>query len=313
MNNYINTLNKSEQKLFQKVLGFYPTLKPRYYKFVINKINESKLSDNSKEKMLKYNEYIYNNMFDSGEFLKTIDDYTIGDLIFIDPNKEAYIDEFVKINNEYYIIPNNYNEGMDNPIPLYLISHKKRNENTDNSIFTINKEKTIADMTTKDVITSQVQFLIKFIAENQLDLNPIYQRDYVWTTEQKQSFITSLVQGKTTIKPTYLYNNVPINEPMYEVLDGKQRINAVLSYMKNEFSVNSFYYRDLSIIDTNKFLHLPVEYTRIKYYHPEKGHMTMPLEYKIELFLQINEYGQRMSDKDLERTKQYIQKKSQLN
>lgn len=310
MNNYINTLNKSEQKLFQKVLTFYPTLKPRYYKFVNNQIHKTKLSDKSKEKMLKYNEHIYNNMFDSGEFLKSINDFKIGDLIYIDPNKEAYIEEFIEINNEYYIIPNGYNEGMDNPIPLYLISHKKRNENTDNSIFTINKEKTIADMTTKDVITSQVQFLIKFIAENQLDLNPIYQRDYVWTTEQKQSFITSLVQGKTTIKPTYLYNNVPVNEPMYEVLDGKQRINAVLSYMKNEFSVNGLYYRDLSIKDTNKFLHLPVYYTRIKYYHPQKGHNTMPLEYKIELFLQINEYGKRMSDKDLERAKQYMQKKA---
>lgn len=313
MNNYIKTLNKSEQKLFQKVLAFYPSLKPRYFKFVINKINESKLSDNSKEKMLKYNEHIYNNMFNSGEFLKTIDNFTIGDFIYIDPNKEAYINEFIEINNEYYIIPNDYNEGMDNPIPLYLISHKKRNESSDNSIFKINKEKTIADMITKEVITSQVQFLIKFIAENQLDLNPIYQRDYIWTTKQKQSFITALIHGKTTIKPTYLYNNVPINEPIYEVLDGKQRINAVLSYMKNEFSVNGFYYRDLSIKDTNKFLHLPVEYTRIKYYHPEKGHMTMPLEYKIELFLQINEYGQRMSDKDLEKAKQYMQKKSQLN
>lgn len=310
MNNYINTLNKSEQKLFQKVLGFYPTLKPRYYKFVINKINESKLSDKSKEKMLKYNEYIYNNMFNSGKFLKSINDFKIGDLIYIDPNKEAYINEFIEINNEYYIIPNDYNPGLDNPIPLYLISHKKRNETSDNSIFTINKEKTIADMTTKEVITSQVQFLIKFIAENQLDLNPIYQRDYIWTIEQKQSFITALIHGKTTIKPTYLYNNVPINEPMYEVLDGKQRINAVLSYMKNEFSVNGFYYKDLSIKDTNKFLHLPVKYTRIKYFHPQKGHTTMPLEYKIELFLQINKYGQRMSDKDLEKAKKYIQKKA---
>lgn len=310
MNNYIESLNKSEQKLFQKVLTFYPSLKPRYYKFVNNQIHKTKLSHKSKEKMLKYNEHIYNNMFDSGEFLKSIDDYTIGDFIYIDPNKESYIHEFVKINNEYYIIPNDYNEGLDNPIPLYLISHKKRNESSDNSIFTVNKEKTIADMTTKDLITSQVQFLIKFIAENQLDLNPIYQRDYVWSTEQKQSFISSLVQGKTTIKPTYLYNNVPINEPMYEVLDGKQRINAVLSYMKNEFSVNGLYYKDLSIKDTKKFLHLPVEYTRIKYFHPQKGHMTLPLEYKIELFLQINEYGQRMSDKDLERAKQYIQKKA---
>lgn len=128
--------SKSEQKLFQKVLTFYPSLKPRYYKFVINKINKTKLSDKSKEKMLMFNVKIYNNMFDNGEFLKSIDNFKIGDLIYIDPNKEAYIEEFTEINNEYYIIPNDYNEGMDNPIPLYLISHKKRNENPDKSIFT---------------------------------------------------------------------------------------------------------------------------------------------------------------------------------
>lgn len=308
MNNYIKTLNKSEQKLFQKVLDFYPTKKPRYYKFVINKINESKLSDKSKEKMLKYNEHIYNNMFDSGEFLKSINDFTIGDLIYIDPNKEAYVEEIVEINNEYYIIPNFYNSLLDNPIPLYLASHTKRNENLDVSIFKIDKKDTITNHITKDVITSEVQFLIKYISENQLDLNPPYQRDYVWTTEQKQSFIKALVQGKTTIKPTYLYNNCSVNEPMYEVLDGKQRINAVLSYLKNEFDINGLYYRELSVFDARKFLKIPVEYTRIKYYHPEKGHMTMPLENKIELFLQINEYGQRISDTDLEKAKQYIKK-----
>ena len=32
----------------------------------------------------------------------------------------------------------------------------------------------------------------------------------------------------------------------------------------------------------------------------------MPLRDKIELFLQINEYGQRMSDEDLEKAKHFI-------
>ena len=93
---------------------------------------------------------------------------------------------------------------------------------------------------------------------------------------------------------------------MYEVLDRKQRINAVLSYMKHEFSINGLYYRDLSAFDAKKFIKIPVEYTRIKYFDPQKGHITMPLRDKIELFLQINEYGQRMSNEDLEKAKHFI-------
>lgn len=306
MNNYINTLKKSEQKLFQKVLDLYPTLRPMYYKHVVNKIHKSKLSQKSKDKMLEYNKVLYSDMFDSGKFLKNINEFSVGDCIYIDINKERYIEEFVKINGEYYIIPSSYDSSVDNPIPIYIISHTKRDENSDVSIFKTAKEDTINDHITKDVITSDIQFLIKYISENQIDLNPIYQRDYVWTIEQKQSFIKALIQGKTTLKPTYLYNNVPVNEPMYEVLDGKQRINAVLSYMKHEFSINGLYYRDLSAVDTRKFLKIPVEYTRIKYFHPQKGHITMPLRDKIELFLQINKYGQRMSDEDLEKAKSFI-------
>lgn len=306
MKNYIKTLKKSEQKLFQKVLDLYPTLRPMYYKHVVDKIHKSKLSQKSKEKMLEYNKVIYTNMFDNGKFLKTINDFSVGDCIYVDVNKERYIEEFVEVNNQYYIIPDNYNPLLDNPIPLYMVSLKKRDENSDISIFKIANEDTINDHITKDVITSDIQFLIKYISENQLDLNPPYQRDYVWTIEQKQSFVKALIQGKTTLKPTYLYNNVPVNEPMYEILDGKQRINAVLSYMKHEFSINGLYYRDLSAVDAKKFLKIPVEYTRIKYYHPKQGHITIPLRDKIELFLQINEYGQRMSDEDLEKAKHFI-------
>ena len=306
MDNYIKTLKKSEQKLLQKVLDLYPTLRPLYYKHVIDEIHKSKLSQKSKDKMLEYNKVIYMDMFDSGKFIKTINDFSVGDYIYVDVNKERYIEEFVTINGEDYIIPSSYEPSTDNPIPLYLVSHTKRNENSDVSIFNKDKKDTINNHITKDVITSDIRFLIKYISENQLDLNPIYQRDYVWTIEQKQSFIKALIQGKTTIKPTYLYNNVPVNEPMYEVLDGKQRINAVLSYMKHEFSINGLYYRDLSAIDAKKFLKIPVEYTRIKYFHPQQGHITMPLRNKIELFLQINEYGQRMSDEDLEKAKNFI-------
>ena len=186
MENYINSLKKSEQKLFQKVLDLYPTLRPMYYKHVVNEIHKSKLSVKSKDKMLEYNKVIYTNMFDSEKFIKTVNDFSVGDCIYVDVNKERYIEEFIEVNNEYYIIPSFYNSLLDNPIPLYMVSHTKRNENSDVSIFKIAKEDTITDHITKDVITSDIKFLIKYISENQIDLNPPYQRDYVWTIEKNK-------------------------------------------------------------------------------------------------------------------------------
>ena len=70
--NYIQQLGKQDQKRFIKVLEEYPdNLKPRHFINVKTSIkNNKKLSDIAKTQMLKFNDYIFEEMFSSKNFLK---------------------------------------------------------------------------------------------------------------------------------------------------------------------------------------------------------------------------------------------------
>lgn len=69
--NYIQTLKKLDQKRFQNVLDLYEELKPRHYTNIKKQIETNKrLSDIAKTQMLQFNNYIFDKMFASNEFIK---------------------------------------------------------------------------------------------------------------------------------------------------------------------------------------------------------------------------------------------------
>ena len=81
------------------------------------------------------------------------------------------------------------------------------------------------------------------------DMSPPYQRDFVWTVEQKQSYLEYLLQGgKSGLDvfwnmpgyiSTYPSNNVTAR---MELVDGKQRINAVSEFLNNRVPVFGKYF-----------------------------------------------------------------------
>ncbi|MDN2483860.1 DUF262 domain-containing protein [Vibrio agarivorans] len=83
---------------------------------------------------------------------------------------------------------------------------------------------------------------------------PKWQRGLVWNTKQKQAFIESVYIG-------YDLGSVMINSldwpdgqqfatPMSEIIiDGQQRISALIGFVKNDFPVNGLYWRDLTRIE----------------------------------------------------------------
>ena len=112
--------------------------------------------------------------------------------------------------------------------------------------------------------------------------------------------------GKADIKPIFI-RNPKKREGGLEVLDGKQRLTTILEYVRGEFEVEGFYYKDLNNSDIQIFNYTPMVYTEIKYYDNKVGLTMMPTEQKIELFLQVNGYGQHVSDEHLEKIrKEYV-------
>lgn len=305
--NYIQQLGKQDQKRFIKVLEEYPDeLKPRHFINVKTSIeNNKKLSDVAKEQMLKFNDYIFEEMFSSHEFLKECQGFKIGDEVFVDDDDyKHFILEFVVTKDEIFVIFTD-NDLHTSPKMIEMISKEKRPDSNGEPYFYKLKKYSIFDDLNISEITSSVRGLLNKYTRGTYDFNPEYQRELVWTIEQKQAFVKTLMIGDVDLCPTL------ITEPYskrkgkreYEVLDGKQRMMAVIEYIRGEFSIDGLYYKDLSLGDVSRLMNATFKYRLIKYYDKKKGFSKMTIEQKVELFLQINEYGQRVSEEHLDKIK----------
>ena len=79
-----------------------------------------------------------------------------------------------------------------------------------------------------------------------LDLDPDYQRDYCWTEEQKRRYIEWVLKGGTSGKEIYLNHPgwMKSFKGKFEVVDGKQRISAVLDFLHDKIKVFGKYYSE---------------------------------------------------------------------
>lgn len=72
-----------------------------------------------------------------------------------------------------------------------------------------------------------------------IDMNPDFQRGYVWTPEQKVAYVEFIIRGGMTGKE--IYCNCPRFQQGdlkgYVLVDGKQRIEAVIQFLNNNLTV----------------------------------------------------------------------------
>lgn len=130
------------------------------------------------------------------------------------------------------------------------------------------------------------EYFIDNVPIKELNWNPLiigsdnkpkyYQRDYVWTLENKQLLIESiynsincgtiLVRKRSFRELENLKRNYDISElGFYDIVDGKQRLNCIREFLNDEFSdMNGNYYSDLSNMSQHKLLnHQLFQYSEI--------------------------------------------------
>jgi hypothetical protein len=90
------------------------------------------------------------------------------------------------------------------------------------------------------------------LRENGRWVIPDFQRELVWTLEQKIRFIESLVLGLPVGE--YTLHQTP--DYKYEVLDGQQRWNAIFEYVDGKFPVFGYFWKDLNTTSKLGFEHL---------------------------------------------------------
>lgn len=79
------------------------------------------------------------------------------------------------------------------------------------------------------------------------------QREFVWTLEQKQELVLSILKDINIPQfAVVVYSDDdPLGDRLYKIIDGKQRLSAILGFCKNEFPIPSdgelFYFNELPV------------------------------------------------------------------
>ena len=112
--------------------------------------------------------------------------------------------------------------------------------------------------------------------------SPEYQRDYVWTLEDKQRLIRSIFNRTDIGKFIFLEHEYPENR--LEVIDGKQRLNAILEFTQGHFTFEGKTWFQLSWLDKRSFHDLMVQSADLDAKRMKKSDI-------LWLFLSINTAG----------------------
>ena len=132
-----------------------------------------------------------------------------------------------------------------------------------------------------------------------IDMDPDYQRGYVWDQEDKEKLIDSIFNNIDIGKFVFIHKRYSSsNEPLYEILDGKQRVTTLCEFYENKFPYKDRYFNDLSDKDRWHFLEYGISVAEV-----EEADKKTILKY----FLMLNTGGKPMDEKHLNKVKEMIQ------
>jgi hypothetical protein len=210
--------------------------------------------------------------------------------------KEVYGDGKVYVLDEV-CTDNNYGNAYDYEREIVvhwtdIKPYRTPEEINDIPIFTITDDIRIRHMNTS------LMTLVGQMYRWGIDLEPDYQRDLVWDEEDKISLIHSMFHnidiGKfTTIKR-------PFNEdgtiPSYEILDGKQRLSAVIEFFQGRFKYNGKIYQELH----------PKDQHHLKDYHILLAEVQERItqKQKYQYFLKLNTTGKPQSKEHMDKVRE---------
>lgn len=161
--------------------------------------------------------------------------------------------------------------------------------------------------------TISVQMAYDNYLKNKYIVNRKYQRKLVWTLEEKAAFIDSL--SKWYSVPLFLFASKEEQGVIqYEIIDGMQRLNAIMSFIENEYPLESNGqkgYFDLNTLASTKSLFdqgLLEQQTPILDRQICVNITNYPLPYSIinadtksieAIFRRINSFGKQLSNQEI--------------
>lgn len=126
-----------------------------------------------------------------------------------------------------------------------------------------------------------------------IEMNPDYQRELVWSHEDKLLLLDSIFNELDIGKFVFVQYPFDIDKPAYEILDGKQRLSTILDFYEDRIQYKGFYFSDLSPMDKRRFCGTQVVIGIVNERNISK-------EKIVKYFLKLNSTGKPVSKDFLE-------------
>jgi uncharacterized protein with ParB-like and HNH nuclease domain len=85
---------------------------------------------------------------------------------------------------------------------------------------------------------------------NKINYNSSYTRKYIWNKEQQKLFIDSIIKKFPIPSFTFKQNNNNTGFISFDIVDGKQRLLTLKTYINNEFTISinntEYHFKDLN-------------------------------------------------------------------
>lgn len=155
------------------------------------------------------------------------------------------------------------------------------------------------------VMNYGLYFLIELGSKDNNDLYiiPDYQRELVWTLENKQNLIYAIMNGSPIGEFIFAKDTVESKTEYYHkwiVIDGQQRINALKEFVTNEYTdLDGRYFKDYSYREMTYFLE---NYTNFNFISINN----LSLKEQVEIYISKNIGGVAHSNDEIKKAKDFL-------
>lgn len=153
-----------------------------------------------------------------------------------------------------------------------------------------------------------IQEFVNLFEKEQLNLSPAFQRNTVWTKPDREKLIQTIFQNYP-IPSVFLRERISDGEICYDVIDGKQRLEAILLFQ----GLLNFNSKGFSIITIDSDKDEKWDWRKIKLegkQHKMMGYKIPIVEIKgenisdiIDLFVKINSTGKKLTGAEIRNAK----------
>ena len=160
---------------------------------------------------------------------------------------------------------------------------------------------------------------IKF---HKIDMDPDFQRGYVWTRAQQIAYVETRLRGEIASRTIQLNCPNPNKGDTTVIVDGKQRVTAVRQFLNNEFPIFKDMYMAALPLPVTDIMARPGYYFRDIQNFPGMGHLNLSFRFCInnlktkaevlKWYLELNTGGTIHTEDELNHVKMLLKEEQKV-